>query len=104
MTPSDLQKPEIPIITIERDEEPQVLNEMPAPATEVPSKAPHSRWRTWLRWIALAFLVALIIIGAYIAFRAYVYYSPPDVSYAELPEQTIDNLQKAKKKKGSTIM
>ena len=83
----NMQKPEVPIITIERDEQPQ--------AKESVTKVVAPSWkRKWLKRI-LAFIAALCCMTAvFVGYQLWNYYYNIGVSVSVTPEQNIEKLQK----------
>ena len=83
----NMQKPEVPIITIERDEQPQ-------PKESVTKVVAPSWKRKWLKRI-LAFIAALCCMAAvFVGYQLWNYYYNIGVSVSVTPEQNIEKLQK----------
>ena len=83
----NMQKPEVPIITIERDEQPQ-------PKESVTKVVAPSWKRKWLKRI-LAFIAALCCMAAvFVGYKLWNYYYNIGVSVSVTPEQNIEKLQK----------
>ena len=92
-----MQKPEVPIITIERDEQPQ--------PKESVTKVVAPLWkRKWLKRI-LAFIAALCCMAAvFVGYKLWNYYYNIGVSVSVTPEQNIENLQKPVKQEAPEVM
>ena len=83
----NMQKPEVPIIIIERDEQPQ-------PKESVTKVVAPSWKRKWLKRI-LAFIAALCCMAAvFVGYKLWNYYYNIGVSVSVTPEQNIEKLQK----------
>ena len=83
----NMQKPEVPIITIERDEQPQ-------PKESVTKVVAPSWKRKWLKRI-LTFIAALCCMAAvFVGYQLWNYYYNIGVSVSVTPEQNIEKLQK----------
>ena len=82
-----MQKPEVPVIIIERDEQPQ-------PKESVTKVVAPSWKRKWLKRI-LAFIAALCCMTAvFVGYKLWNYYYNIGVSVSVTPEQNIEKLQK----------
>ena len=82
-----MQKPEVPVIIIERDEQPQ-------PKQSVTKVVAPSWKRKWLKRI-LAFIAALCCMAAvFVGYQLWNYYYNIGVSVSVTPEQNIEKLQK----------
>ena len=82
-----MQKPEVPVIIIERDEQPQ-------PKQSVTKVVAPSWKRKWLKRI-LAFIAALCCMTAvFVGYKLWNYYYNIGVSVSVTPEQNIEKLQK----------
>ena len=83
----NMQKPEVPVIIIERDEQPQ-------PKESVTKVVAPSWKRKWLKRI-LAFIAALCCMAAvFVGYQLWNYYYNIGVSVSVTPEQNIEKLQK----------
>ena len=83
----NMQKPEVPVIIIERDEQPQ-------PKQSVTKVVAPSWKRKWLKRI-LAFIAALCSMTAvFVGYQLWNYYYNIGVSVSVTPEQNIEKLQK----------
>ena len=83
----NMQKPEVPVIIIERDEQPQ-------PKESVTKVVAPSWKRKWLKRI-LAFIAALCCMTAvFVGYQLWNYYYNIGVSVSVTPEQNIEKLQK----------
>ncbi len=83
----NMQKPEVPVIIIERDEQPQ-------PKQSVTKVVAPSWKRKWLKRI-LAFIAALCCMTAvFVGYKLWNYYYNIGVSVSVTPEQNIEKLQK----------
>ena len=83
----NMQKPEVPVIIIERDEQPQ-------PKESVTKVVAPSWKRKWLKRI-LAFIAALCCMAAvFVGYKLWNYYYNIGVSVSVTPEQNIEKLQK----------
>ena len=82
-----MQKPEVPVIIIERDEQPQ--------AKQSVTKVVAPSWkRKWLKRI-LAFIAALCcMVAVFVGYQLWNYYYNIGVSVSVTPEQNIEKLQK----------
>ena len=87
----NMQKPEVPIIIIERDEQPQ--------SKEIVTKvvAPSKKQKWLKRFLALA-VVGCMIVAAIAGYYFWNYYYNIGVSVSVSPEQNIEKLQKPVKK------
>ena len=93
----NMQKPEVPIIIIERDEQPQ--------SKEIVTKAvAPSKKQKWLkRFLAFA-VVGCMIVAAITGYYFWNYYYNIGVSVSVSPEQNIEKLQRPLKKETPQIM
>jgi hypothetical protein len=83
----NMQKPEVPVIIIERDEQPQ-------PKESVTKVVAPSWKRKWLKRI-LAFIAALCcMVAVFVGYQLWNYYYNIGVSVSVTPEQNIEKLQK----------
>ena len=83
----NMQKPEVPVIIIERDEQPQ-------PKESVTKVVAPSWKRKWLKRI-LTFIAALCCMAAvFVGYQLWNYYYNIGVSVSVTPEQNIEKLQK----------
>ena len=83
----NMQKPEVPVIIIERDEQPQ-------PKESVTKVVAPSWKRKWLKRI-LAFIAALCCMAVvFVGYQLWNYYYNIGVSVSVTPEQNIEKLQK----------
>jgi hypothetical protein len=87
----NMQKPEVPIIIIERDEQPQ--------SKEIVTKviAP-SKKQKWLKWFLAFAVVGCMIVAAIAGYYFWNYYYNIGVSVSVSPEQNIEKLKKPVKK------
>lgn len=93
----NMQKPEVPIIIIERDEQPQ-------PKEVVTKVVTPSRMQKWLKrflaMLAVAFLMIAILAGYYF----WNYYYNIGVSVSVTPEQNIEKLQRPAKQETPEVI
>ena len=83
----NMQKPEVPVIIIERDEQPQ-------PKESVTKVVAPSWKRKWLKRI-LAIIAALCcMVAVFVGYQLWNYYYNIGVSVSVTPEQNIEKLQK----------
>ena len=83
----NMQKPEVPIIIIERDEQPQ--------AKESVVKVVAPSWkRKWLKRILALVVIILSVIAILVGYYFWNYYYNIGVSVSVTPEQNIEKLQK----------
>ena len=87
----NMQKPEVPIIIIERDEQPQAKESV----TKVIAPSKKQKWLK--RFLALA-VVGCMIVAAIAGYYFWNYYYNIGVSVSVSPEQNIEKLQKPVKK------
>ena len=87
----NMQKPEVPIIIIERDEQPQ--------SKEIVTKAvAPSKKQTWLKRLLAFAVVGCMIVAAIAGYYFWNYYYNIGVSVSVSPEQNIEKLKKPVKK------
>lgn len=93
----NMQKPEVPIIIIERDEQPQ--------SKEIVTKviAP-SKKQKWLKRILAFAVVGCMIVAAIAGYYFWNYYYNIGVSVSVSPEQNIENLKKPVKKETPEVV
>ena len=93
----NMQKPEVPIIIIERDEQPQ--------SKEIVTKAvAPSRKQKWLkRFLALA-AIGCMMVAALAGYYLWNYYYNIGVSVSVTPEQNIEKLQKPAKQETPEVV
>ena len=93
----NMQKPEVPIIIIERDEQPQ--------SKEIVTKvvAPSKKQKWLKRFLAFA-VVGCMITAAFAGYYFWNYYYNIGVSVSVSPEQNIEKLQRPLKKETSQIV
>jgi len=93
----NMQKPEVPIIIIERDEQPQ--------SKEIVTKvvAPSKKQKWLKRFLALA-VVGCMIVAAIAGYYFWNYYYNIGVSVSVSPEQNIEKLQKPVKKENPEVV
>ena len=93
----NMQKPEVPIIIIERDEQPQ--------SKEIVTKvvAPSKKQKWLKRFLALA-VVGCMIVAAIAGYYFWNYYYNIGVSVSVSPEQNIENLKKPVKKETPQVV
>ena len=93
----NMQKPEVPIIIIERDEQPQ-------PKEVVTKVVAPSRKQKWLkRFLALA-AIGCMIVAAIVGYYFWNYYYNIGVSVSVSPEQNIEKLKKPVKKETPQVV
>ena len=92
-----MQKPEVPIIIIERDEQPQ-------PKEVVTKVVAPSRKQKWLkRFLALA-AIGCMMVAALAGYYLWNYYYNIGVSVSVTPEQNIEKLQKPAKQETPEVV
>ena len=93
----NMQKPEVPIIIIERDEQPQ--------SKEIVTKvvAPSKKQKWLKRFLAFA-VVGCMIVAAIAGYNFWNYYYNIGVSVSISPEQNIENLKKTVKKEAPEVV
>ena len=93
----NMQKPEVPIIIIERDEQPQ--------SKEIVTKvvAPSKKQKWLKRFLAFA-VVGCMIVAAIAGYYFWNYYYNIGVSVSVSPEQNIEKLQKPVKKENPEVV
>ena len=91
------QKPEVPIIIIERDDQPQ--------ATESVTKviAP-SRKKKWAKWLFSLIAVVGCVTALFAGYKLWNYYYNIGVSVSTTPDQNIEKLQKPAKQEASEVV
>ena len=87
----NIQKPEVPIIIIERDEQPQ-------PKEVVTKVVAPSRKRKWLNRLLALVAVGCMMVAALAGYYYWNYYYNIGVSVSASPEQNIEKLQRPVKK------
>ena len=87
----NIQKPEVPIIIIERDEQPQ-------PKEVVTKVVAPSRKRKWLNRLLALVAVGCMMVAALAGYYYWNYYYNIGVSVSVSPEQNIEKLKKPVKK------
>ena len=93
----NIQKPEVPIIIIERDEQPQpreVLTKVVAP----------SRKQKWLKRFLALVAVGCLMVAALVGYYLWNYYYNIGVSVSVTPEQNIEKLQKPAKQEAPEVV
>lgn len=93
----NMQKPEVPIIIIERDEQPQskeIVTKVVAP----------SKKQKWLKRILAFAVVGCMIVAAIAGYYFWNYYYNIGVSVSVSPEQNIEKLQRPLKKETPQIV
>ena len=93
----NMQKPEVPIIIIERDEQPQskeVVTKVVAP----------SKKQKWLKRILAFAVVGCMIVAAIAGYYFWNYYYNIGVSVSVTPEQNIEKLKKPVKKETPEVV
>lgn len=93
----NMQKPEVPIIIIERDEQPQskeIVTKVVAP----------SKKQKWLKRILALAVVGCMITAAIAGYYFWNYYYNIGVSVSASPEQNIENLKKPVKKETPEVV
>ena len=97
MDDMNMQKPEVPIIIIERDEQPQ-------PKEVVTKVVAPSRKQKWLkRFLALA-AIGCMMVAALAGYYLWNYYYNIGVSVSVTPEQNIEKLQKPAKQETPEVV
>jgi len=97
MSDIKIQKPEVPIIVIERDDEPQTNNAVAMPAS-------LSRKRKWANR-ALAFIAAVCCAAAVlVGYKLWDYYYNLGVPISVTPSQNIEKLQKPAKQEDAEVI
>ena len=93
----NMQKPEVPIIIIERDEQPQ--------SKEIVTKviAP-SKKQKWLKRILALVAVGCMLVAALAGYYLWNYYYNIGVSVSVTPEQNIEKLQRPVKKETPQVV
>ena len=93
----NMQKPEVPIIIIERDEQPQ--------SKEIVTKvvAPSKKQKWLKRFLAFA-AVGCMIVAAIVGYYFWNYYYNIGVSVSVTPEQNIEKLKKPVKKEAPEVV
>ena len=86
-----MQKPEVPIIIIERDDQPQ-------PKEIVTEAAAPSRKRKWLKRILALAAIGCLMVAALAGYYLWNYYVNIGVSVSVAPQQNIEKLQRPAKK------
>lgn len=86
----NMQKPEVPIIIIERDEQPQ-------PKEVVTTVVTPSTKRKWLRRILALVAIGCLMVAILAGYYHWNYYYNIGVSVSITPEQNIENLQRPEK-------
>jgi hypothetical protein len=97
MDEQNIQKPEVPIIIIERDEQPQpneVLTKAVAP----------SRKRKWLNRILAFVAIGCLLVAVAIGYRFWNYYYNIGVPVSVTPEQNIEKLQRPAKQETPEVV
>ena len=93
----NMQKPEVPIIIIERDEQPQPKEVV----TKVVAPSRKQKWlKRFLAMLAVAFLMIAILAGYYF----WNYYYNIGVSVSVTPEQNIEKLQRPAKQETPEVI
>lgn len=97
MNDINMQKPEVPIIIIERDEQPQ--------SKEIVTKvvAPSKKQKWLKRFLAFA-VVGCMIVAAIAGYYFWNYYYNIGISVSVSPEQNIENLKKPVKKETPEVV
>ena len=97
MDDMNIQKPEVPIIIIERDEQPQPKEAV----TKVVAPSPKRKWmKRCIAIIAALCCMVVVVLG----YRYWQYYYNIGVPVSVSPEQNIENLQKPIKKETSEVV
>ena len=93
----NMQKPEVPVIIIERDEQPQ-------PKESVTKVVAPSWKRKWLKRI-LAIIAALCcMVAVFVGYQLWNYYYNIGVSVSVTPEQNIEKLQKPVRQEAPAVV
>jgi len=93
----NMQKPEVPIIIIERDEQPQ-------PKEVVTKVVAPSKRRKWLKRLLALVAVGCVMVAVLAGFYFWNYYYNIGVSVSVTPEQNIEKLQRPVKQETSEVV
>ena len=93
----NMQKPEVPIIIIERDEQPQ-------PKEVVTKVVAPSKKRKWLKRLLALVAVGCVMVAALAGFYFWNYYYNIGVSVSVTPEQNIEKLQRPVKQEAPEVV
>ena len=93
----NIQKPEVPIIIIERDEQPQ-------PNESVTKVVGPSRKQKWLKRLLALVAIGCVMVAALAGYYLWNYYYNIGVSVSVTPEQNIEKLQKPAKQEVSEVV
>lgn len=91
----NIQKPEVPIITIERDEQPKVIEQVVTPSCK----------KKWLKRLLALMAIGCMMVAVAIGYYFWNYYYNIGVPVSVTPEQNIKKLQaKAKQEAPEVVM
>lgn len=93
----NMQKPEVPIIIIERDEQPQPRESVTKVVT------PSKKWK-WLKRILALVAIGCLMVAVLIGYYFWNYYYNIGVPVSVTPEQNIEKLQKPVKHKTPEVV
>ena len=93
----NMQKPEVPIIIIERDEQPQ-------PREVVTKVVAPSRKQKWLKRFLELVAVGCLMVAALVGYYLWNYYYNIGVSVSVTPEQNIEKLQRTAKQEAPEVV
>ena len=93
----NMQKPEVPIIIIERDEQPQ-------PKEVVTKVVTPSRKQKWLKRFLALVAIGSLMVAALAGYYLWNYYYNIGVSVSVTPEQNIENLQRPVKQETPEVV
>ena len=91
------QKPEVPIIIIERDEQPQ-------PKEVVTKVVAPSQKRKWLKRLLALVVFGCVMVATLVGYYLWNYYYNIGVSVSVTPEQNIEKLQRPVKKEAPEVV
>ena len=97
MDEQNMQKPEVPIIIIERDEQPQ-------PKEVVTKVVTPSRKQKWLKRFLALVAIGSLMVAALAGYYLWNYYYNIGVSVSVTPEQNIEKLQKPAKQETPEVI
>ena len=93
----NIQKPEVPIIIIERDEQPQ--------SQEIVTKIVAPSWkRKWLKRLLVMIAIGCLMMAAFAGYYFWNYYYNIGVPISVTPQQNIEKLQRPAKQKTPEIV
>lgn len=97
MDEMNMQKPEVPIIIIERDEQPQ-------PKEVVTKVVAPSRKRKWLKRLLALAAIGCVMVAVLAGYRLWNYYYNLGVSVSVTPKQNVEKLQKPVKQEAPEVV